>query len=314
MAESPRRLVSLPDETWVADVGEIPGIETVVADLASLPDRHEEIEVCVPPYMQAFDRSLFARMPSLRLVQVLTAGYDGLPERLGDGVALANAAGVHDSSTAELAVTLALASLRAIPEFVRNAASGTWTEPRIHDALADSRVLILGYGSIGRAIARRLVPFEVTLTAVASRPRAGDDLVDTVHGIADLPDLLPTTDVLVVIVPLSEATTGLVDDALLSALPDGAVVVNVARGKVVDTDAILAHAGRLRFGLDVTDPEPLPADHPLWSAPGVLISPHTGGATTAFRPRAVRLLREQLDAYVRRGTVAHIVHGPDPLV
>lgn len=313
MADGPLHLVSLPDESWVADVGQIPGIELVVADLSSLPDRHDEIEVCVPPYMQRFDRSVLTRMPRLRLVQVLTAGYDGLPEALGEGISLANAAGVHDTSTAELALTLTLASLRSVPEFVRNAATGTWAEPRVHDALADSRVVILGYGSIGRAIAARLAPFEVELTAVASRPRAGDDLVDEVLGIDDLPSVLPDTDVLIVIVPLSQATTGLVDDALLSALPDGALVVNMARGKVADTDAILTHAGRLRFALDVTDPEPLPTDHPLWSAPGVLISPHTGGATTAFRPRAVRLLREQLDAYVHRGSVSHIVHGPDPL-
>lgn len=313
MTDSRTRLVSLPDESWVADVGVLPGIETVAADLSTLPDRHEEIEVCVPPYMQAFDRSLLARMPSLRLVQTLTAGYDGLPEAMADSVSLANAAGVHDTSTAELALTLTLASLRSVPEFVRNAATGTWAAPRIYDALADRRVVILGYGSIGRAIASRLVPFEVNLSAVASRPRPGDDLVDEVHGIDDLPALLPSTDVLIVIVPLSRATTGLIDDAVLSALPDGALVVNVARGKVADAEAVLAHAGRLRFALDVTDPEPLPAEHPLWSAPGVLISPHTGGATTAFRPRAVRFLRAQLDAYVRRGTVSHIVHGPDPV-
>ena len=306
-------LVSLPDESWVADVGEIPGVATVVANLSTLPARHEDIQVCVPPYMQAFDRSLFSELPSLRLVQVLTAGYDGLPESLGEGVALANAAGVHDTSTAELAVALTLASLRAIPEFVRDAATGTWTPPRVHDSLADRRVVILGYGSIGRAIARRLAPFEVELTAVASRPRTGDDLVPEVRGIDELPSLLASTDVLIVVVPLSEATTGLVDDAVLSALSDGALVVNVARGKVLDTDAVLAHAGRLRFALDVTDPEPLPPEHPLWSAPGVLISPHTGGASTAFRPRAVRFLRDQLDAYVRRGTVSHIVHGPNPL-
>lgn len=308
-AFSPVR-VSLPDESWVADVGPIEGVELVVADLGTVPEHADRIEVCVPPYMHGYDRSVLREMPSLRLVQLLTAGYDGLPEALPDGVALANAVGVHDTSTAELAVALTLASLRHIPQFVRDGLDGRWAAPRVYDALADRRVVVLGYGAIGRAVARRLAPFEVRLEAVASRPRAGDDLVERVHGIDDLPGLLAGTDVLVVVVPLTDTTRRLIDHAVLAALPDGALVVNVARGGVADTDAILAHARRLRFALDVTDPEPLPPEHPLWREPGVLISPHTGGPTTAFRPRAVRFLRERLTAYVRTGTVPHIVAGP----
>lgn len=300
-------VVSLPGPDWVEDVGPLEGVEAAVADLRAPPERAADIEVCVPPYMTGYDRTLFAGMPRLRLVQVLTAGYDGLPEVIPEGVLLAHAVGVHDTSTAELAVALILASLRGIPRFVRDGDTGTWGRARVHDALADRRVLILGYGAIGRAVAARLRPFEVHIAAVASRSRAGDEIVSHVHGIADLPMLLPRTDVLVVVVPLAESTHHLVGEAVLAALPDGALVVNVARGKVADTDAILRHAGRLRFALDVTDPEPLPSDHPLWRAPGVLISPHTGGPTTAFRPRAVRFLREQLTAYVRTGTVPHLV-------
>lgn len=300
-------VVSLPGPDWVDDVGPVDGLELVVADLQQAPERLADIEVCVPPYLQGFDRSLFRRMPRLRLVQVLTAGYDGLPEVLPEGVVLANAVGVHDTSTAELALALTLASQRGIPQFVRDAATGTWGSPRVHDALADRRVVIVGYGAIGRAVAARLRPFEVRIDAVASRARAGDDIVPHVHGITDLGALLPHTDVLIVVVPLSEATHHLIDDDVLAALPDGALVVNVARGKVADTDAILRHTGRLRFALDVTDPEPLPPDHPLWREPAVLISPHTGGPTTAFRPRAVRFLREQLSAYASRRTVPHIV-------
>ena len=300
-------VVSLPGPDWAEDVGPIAGVEAVVADLQRMPERAADIEVCVPPYLRGYDRTLLAGMPRLRLVQVLTAGYDGLLDVMPDGVRLAHAVGVHDTSTAELAVSLTLASLRDIPRFVLDARTGTWGPPRVVDALADRRVLILGYGAIGRAVAARLQPFEVRIEGVASRARAGDELVPRVHGVEDLPDLLPHADVLVVVVPLSDATHRLVDDAVLGALPDGALVVNVARGAVADTDAILRHAGRLRFALDVTDPEPLPADHPLWRAPGVLISPHTGGPTTAFRPRAVRFLREQLTAYVRSGTVPHTV-------
>lgn len=311
MSEQSRTVLAcLPDASWVEDVGPIDGFEFVVSDLCSLPPRSDEIEVCVPPYTTAFDKTYLAQLPNLRHVQLLTAGYDGIPEVLPETITLANAVGVHDTSTAELAVTLALAPLRSIPEFVRNAETGTWAAPRFYDALADRRALILGYGSIGRAIARRLLPFEVAVTAVASRPREGDELVGTVHGISDLPGLLPTTDVLIVVVPLNDATSHLVDDEVLSALPDGAVVVNVARGGVIDTEAILRHVGRLRFALDVTDPEPLPPDHLLWQAPGVLISPHTGGPTTAFRPRAARYLSNQLRAYLSAEPVPNIVHGP----
>ena len=300
-------VVSLPSADWVADVGPSDGLELVVADLREAPERADEIEVCVPPYTQEYDRALFRRMPRLRLVQVLTAGYDGVPEVLPEGVALANAVGVHDTSTAELALALTLASLRGIPRFVRDAATGTWGSPRVHDALADRRVVIVGYGAIGRAIAARLRPFEVHLEAVARRPREGDGLVAQVHAIDRLGELLAHTDVLIVVVPLSESTHHLIDDAVLRALPDGALVVNVARGKVADTEAILRHAGRLRFALDVTDPEPLPSEHPLWRQASVLISPHTGGPTTAFRPRAVRYLRGQLTAYARTRTVSHRV-------
>jgi phosphoglycerate dehydrogenase-like enzyme len=300
-------VVSLPALDWVEDLGPLDGVEAVVADLREMPERAGDIEVCVPPYMQRYDRTLFARMPRLRLVQVLTAGYDGLPDVLPEGVALANAVGVHDTSTAELAVALTLASLRDIPRFVRDAETGTWGRPRVVDALADRRVVVLGYGAIGRAVAARLHPFEVTIDAVASRARPGDAIVPEVHGVADLPALLPRADVLIVVVPLSPSTHHLVDDEVLAALPDGALVVNVARGKVADTEAILRHAGRLRFALDVTDPEPLPPEHPLWHEPSVLISPHTGGPTTAFRPRAVRFLRDQLTAYASTRTVPHIV-------
>ena len=307
---SPPVCVSLPDPSWVEDLGPLPGVDLVVADLGGVPQDADRIEVCIPPYMQAYDGSVLGRMPSLRLVQLLTAGYDGLLDALPDGVSLANAVGVHDTSTAELAVALTLAALRGIPQFVRDGLNGHWAAPRVYDALADRHVLVLGYGGIGQAVARRLAPFEVRLSAVARRAREGDALVARVQGVDALPELLPGTDVLIVAVPLSPATHRLVDDAVLRALPDGALVVNVARGGVVDTDAILAHADRLRFALDVTDPEPLPPSHPLWRAPSVLVSPHTGGPTTAFRPRAVRFLRDRLTAYARTGTVPGIVAGP----
>ena len=300
-------VVSFPDPSWRDGVGPLDGIRPVIWDPREpVPDI--PVEVVVAPYMRpASELAAVAGMPSARLVQLLTAGYDGALEAVPENVAVANAAGVHDASTAELAVGLALAALRGIPETVRAADRGEWLRMDGRLALADRRVLIVGYGSVGRAIATRLRPFEVAITAVAGRARGGDDLVDRVYGTAELASLLPGHDVVIVAVPLTETTRGLVGEDFLAAVPDGALVVNVARGQVADTAAILRHAGRLAFALDVTDPEPLPADHPLWSAPKVLITPHVGGATSAFRPRAVALLRDQLARIAAGEVPRHLV-------
>jgi len=306
-------LVTLPGQEWVDAVGPVTGLELVVWDLDGPQRRAEEVRVVVPPYIGSGPRLPVLRsLPHLDLVQLLTAGYDGVEQHLPPGARLANAAGVHDASTAELAVALTLASLRRIPEFVVAQGEQQWLpNGSPYPALADKRVMVLGYGSIGRAIAARLTPFEVTLTAVASRARTGDELVRSVHGVDELPDLLPDQDVVIVVVPLGEHTAGLVDDAFLTAMADGALLVNVARGGVVDTEALVRHAaqGRVRAALDVTDPEPLPAGHPLWSTPGVLVSPHVGGASTAFFPRATRLLQEQLGAYAAGRPLRNLVRS-----
>lgn len=300
-------IVSFPDTDWRDDVGPVDGITPVVWHPRE-PAPQTPIDVVVAPYVGAA-RSIAAvrEVPSVRFVQLLTAGYDGILEQLPVSVRVANAAGVHDDSTAEMGMALALASQRGIPGFVRAHPEGHWKFPGLLPSLADRRVLIVGYGSVGRALGRRLAPFEVDLTVVAGRARDGDDLVDRVHAIEDLPELLPTAEVVFVVVPLSEGTRGLIGEEFLAALPDDALVVNLARGPVADTDAVLRHTGRLRFALDVTDPEPLPPDHPLWRAPNVLISPHVGGASSAFRPRALRMLRAQLTRLSRGEEPEHIV-------
>lgn len=287
-------------------VGPVDGVEVVVWN-GDGPPPEGEVPFWVPHYAtraDVIDRGHL--LHGLRVVQLQSAGYDGVAGRLPDGTTLCNATGVHDDATAEHAVGLVLASLRGIPEAVRS--HGHWTSDKMRRSLADSRVLILGYGSIGRALAERLVPMKTTITAVATRER-DDDLVGRVRAIDDLPDLLPEQDVVVVLVPLSDTTRGLLDDAALSLLPDGALVVNVARGPVVDTDAVLAHAGRLRFALDVTDPEPLPDGHPLWDAPDVLITPHIAGGTTAMLPRVSALVRDQLRRMVAGEPLVNVVSG-----
>jgi len=303
-------LVTMPDASWVADTDEIPGLEMVTWDIHEPHPRADEVAVVVPPYLDPHQRlDLLGTLPRLELVQLLTAGYDNVTPHLPRGVTLCSGGGIHDASTAELALTLMLASIRGIPDFVRAQDRRHWIPTRIWPALADRRVLVVGYGKVGRAIAARLLAFETTVTAVASRARDGDELVETVHGIDELPALLPEQDVVVVITPLTDATAGLVDAGFLAAMKDGALVVNVARGKVADTDALLAEAasGRLGVAVDVTDPEPLPPDHPLWSTPNVLVSPHVGGASTAFRPRALALVRRQLAAYAEGRPLESVV-------
>jgi phosphoglycerate dehydrogenase-like enzyme len=285
--------VSLPGRDWVDSVTMGDGlpseVDLVLWDI-DLDPPEQAIHVVVPPYVG--DRSgLFrlAQLPELRLVQTLTAGYEDVLTYLPDGVALANAAGVHDASTAELAVGLAVAALRGLPEHVRSQAAGRWA-PTFGTSLADRRVLLVGYGGVGTAVERRLQGFDVVVTRVASRARAG------VHGVDELPDLLPGHDVVILTVPLTDRTRRLVDAAFLARMPDGALLVNVARGAVVDTEALVTEvgSGRLLAAVDVVDPEPLPPGHPLWSEPGFLLTPHVGGASSAFRPRAVALLREMV--------------------
>jgi phosphoglycerate dehydrogenase-like enzyme len=206
-----------------------------------------------------------------------------------------------------LAVALALASGRHLDHYARNQPSGIWESLRLGISLADQRVLIIGYGHIGAAIERRLSGFEVaSVTRVARRPRTEPV---PVYAIDDLPELLPDADVAFLVAPHTPQTEGMIGGRELASLPDGAVLVNVARGKLVDTDALLAETstGRIRAALDVTDPEPLPPEHPLWRTPGVLISPHVGGPSSAFFPRADRLIAAQLGRFAAGKELENII-------
>jgi phosphoglycerate dehydrogenase-like enzyme len=276
-------------------IGGVPdGMEAELFDArGDLPGTADDVEFYVPDYR--FDPRVVEVIPSLanlRVVQTLTAGVDHLRPYVPPGVVLCNARGVHDASTAELAVALTLASLRGIPEFVRDGEQGRWVS-EIHQALADKTVLILGYGSIGAAVERRLTGFECEILRVARSARDG------VSALEALPGLLPQADVVILTLPITAETVAMVDASFLALMHDDALLVNVARGLVVDTPALVAEVatGRLRAALDVTEPEPLPPDHPLWGNPRVLISPHVGGASSAFWPRAHRLVREQLRRY-----------------
>ncbi|GAB3794381.1 2-hydroxyacid dehydrogenase [Humibacter antri] len=291
-------VVSVPGSTLLNTYEALPGplpqdVEFVQWDMKSPPPR-DRFDIVVPPYMGGIAVLAALEGVHAELVQSQSIGYDGVESVLPAGLVFANAASVHEASTAELALALMLAVQRGIPGFVRAAERGEWAPERLA-SLADRRVLIVGYGGVGKAVEARLAGFEVEVTRVASRAR--DEGEVHIHGIDELATLLPNADIVVIGTPLTDATSHLVDDAFLSALPDGALVVNVARGAVADTDAVLKHAtaGRLRFALDVTDPEPLPHGHPLFALPNVLISPHVGGASTAMMPRMARLLRRQIE-------------------
>ncbi|GAA1955691.1 2-hydroxyacid dehydrogenase [Agromyces allii] len=301
-----RLLVSLPGATLRDAIGPLPeGVDVVLWDLKE-PAPAAHLDLVVPPYMGASGRLGALAGVTTRLVQSQSIGYDDVADVLPPGHVYANAASVHETSTAELTLALVLAAQRGIPDFVRAAGEGRWAPAR-HASLADRRVLLIGHGGVGQAIEQRLLPFEVEITRVASRAR--DDERGRIHGIDELPDLLPLAEIVIVGVPLTEATTDLVDARFLSALPDGALVVNIARGKVADTAAILAEAtsGRLRFALDVTDPEPLPDGHPLFALPNVLVSPHVGGASTAMMPRMARLVRDQIERMLRGDEPRNVV-------
>ncbi|CAN5309219.1 2-hydroxyacid dehydrogenase [soil metagenome] len=277
----------------------------VPGELDSIPASVEEVEFYVPPYgFTTADSAVIARMSSLRVVQTMTAGVEHVRPHVPEGVLLCNGRGIHDASTAELAMTLMLSSLRGVPGYVRAQDEGVWmhgTRP----ALADSTVLIVGHGAVGAALELRLGGFETEIVKVARSARAG------VHAGTDLPALLPHADVVVLVMPLTDETRGMVDSELLSLMKDGALLVNVARGQVVDTDALVAElrSGRISAAIDVTDPEPLPPGHPLWSSPNLLVSPHVAGATTAMLPRALRLVREQLDRFAAGDPLANVMAG-----
>jgi phosphoglycerate dehydrogenase-like enzyme len=297
--------VCLPDDRWRQLLVELPvGVTAVTWDgTGAAPDGLRDVEFLVPPYGSgAFDATQLAGMPKLQVIQLLSAGAEPWLSVRPPGVTLCNARGVHGASTAELAVAGMSSVLRELPAMYAAQREGRWA-PRDTDALVEKRVLVLGAGDIGSRIATAVVAFGAQATTVARTARDG------VHSMTELPALLPEHDVVAVAVPHTDETHHLVDAAFLAALPDGALVVNVARGAIVDTAALLAEltAGRLHAFLDVTDPEPLPPDHPLWDAPNLLLTPHVGGGTREWQRRGHQLVRDQLVRHVRGDALQNVV-------
>lgn len=296
--------VLVPLEAGIAALADVPGVRAIrYRPQAPLPPEADAAEVLVAPF-DATDEFVDAlgRLPKLRLVQLLTAGAETWIGRLPDSVALSDGRGAHGGATAEWVVAALLAVYRHFPRFTAAQAEGRW-DYHTTEELAGKRVLIVGAGDVAEQTVARLAPFEATTTLVGRRARDG------VHPVEEVAGLLPHHDACVVVLPLTDATRGLVDAAFLAAMPDGSVLVNAARGPVVDTDALLAelNAGRLRAALDVTDPEPLPPGHPLWSAPGLLLTPHVGGSVPLAVDRAFRVAAEQIRQFAAGNTPSNLV-------
>lgn len=301
-------LVWVPTAELAAGLAGLPGItaRTVVPGAGPMPPGAADVEFFVTPFFpDVVAMASMARMPRLRVVQTLTAGFDHVRPHVPPGAVLCNARGAHDASTAEWVLAAILASLREFPRFVAEQAAARWSYQHT-GCLAGQTVLIVGYGSIGGAVERRLAGFDVARVLKVARSAR-----DGVAAAASLPALLPEADVVVLLAPATAETAGMVDAAFLAAMKDGALLVNAARGVLVNTSDLVAElrSGRLRAALDVATPEPLPSDSPLWSLPNVLITPHVGASTPASAAAVTALIRAQAERTRDGLALANVITG-----
>ncbi|MFK0249108.1 2-hydroxyacid dehydrogenase [Amycolatopsis azurea] len=295
--------VLVPDEEGVAALSEIEGVRPVVYRRGEpVPAEAAEAEVLVTGDQPS--EELWRELPNVKLVQLLVAGAEDWIGKVPDGVLLSTCRGAHGGSSAEWVVAVLLTIYRGLGGFADHHRRKHW-ERRITDTLQGKRALVIGAGDLGRHLRRRLETFDVRCTMVGTTAR------EDVHGVDELPGLLPEHDITVLMVPLTQHTRGLVDAEFLAAMPDGAILVNVSRGPVVVTDALVAElaSGRLRAALDVTDPEPLPGGHPLWDVPGLLLTPHVAGAVSGRRQRAYAVAVRELSHYLGGELPKNLVHG-----
>lgn len=295
--------VLVPDEAGEAALADVAGLDVVrYSSVDALP---EGAEVLVPGFLAESDpAAVLSRLPRLKLIQLLTAGVETWVGRVPAHVTLSTARGAHGGSTAEWALATLLAVYRELIPFERDRVTRTWVR-RPTETLLDKRVLVIGAGDLGTQLKRRLDACDARTTLVGFRARDG------VHGIDEAPDLLREHDAVVLMVPLTPATEGMVDAAFLSRMRDGAVLVNAARGRVVHTPALVAElvSGRLRAALDVTDPEPPPPDHPLWTAPNLLLTPHVAASVEGYQARAYRVAAQEIARFVAGEPLHNVVHG-----
>ncbi|WP_236704068.1 NAD(P)-dependent oxidoreductase [Lentzea aerocolonigenes] len=286
----------------------VPGLELVEYDPndLALDDLQRSVQLLMPPYRGSHrPLGLVEVLPNLRMVQLLSAGVDEWRPRVPKHVMVASARGAHAGPVSEWVLSAILTQLRQWPALVRFQDQHTWAHRKFDaDTLAGKRVLIVGAGSIGMAVARKLDAFGAEPTLVASSARNG------VHGPDELPQLIPGHAVVVVTTPLTETTAGLVDARFLAAMDDGALLVNAGRGQVVDTDALVLElrSGRLRAALDVTDPEPLPPEHPMWDCAGAIVSPHAARTVPGTNRLCYRVAADQIATFLSGGTPSNVAY------
>jgi phosphoglycerate dehydrogenase-like enzyme len=296
----------VPDEQGVAALSGVDGVRPMRYQVGEpWSDAARTAEVLVPRFLSTSDPTeMLAGLPNLKLVQLLSAGAEMFIGKVPEHVLLSTCRGAHGGSTAEWVVGGLLSLYRDFPRFIAARDRGEWDYHET-DTLQDKRVLIVGAGDLGDQLVRRLVPFDARATLVGRHARDG------VHAVAELPDLLGDYDAVVLMVPLTSETKGMVDAGFLAAMADGAILVNAARGPVVDTDALVdeLRTGRLRAVLDVTEPEPLPPGHPLWTLDGVFLTPHVGGSCSGGARRAWRVAADEIRRYAAGERLRNLVHG-----
>jgi phosphoglycerate dehydrogenase-like enzyme len=298
--------------------------ETEIVRIPEQPDQRIEVEFWIPLLSPPVVQQQWAHLEGVRVVQAPWAGVDGLRHIFPPQVTLCNARGVHDIPTAEWAVAAILAMQKSLPFYLEQQNKGTWatgqqaqqsgarppgkikSPPAPMLEIAGATVLIVGYGAIGKAIETRLSGFGASFRRVAQVARDG------VHAVSDLDELVGEADIVVLSVPLTEHTRGLMDGRRLAKMKPGALLVNAARGAVVDSNALLQalHDQRIRAAIDVTDPEPLPPGHALWRAPNLLLTPHVAGDSPAFLQRVFQLAGEQLGRFSRGEALINRVRDP----
>ncbi len=296
--------VLVPDDEGMTVLAEVPRVLPVRYQWGEpVPAEAAKAEVLIPGKHPPGEE-LWRTLPNLKLIQLLSAGAEDWVGKVPDGILLSTCRGAHGGSTAEWVVAALLSMYRRLDVFAAAQREGRW-ERQTADTLQGKRVLVIGAGDLGRHLRRRLEPFDARCTMVGMTAREG------VHGVQELPALLGLHDVVVLMVPLTSRTRGMVDAAFLAEMRDGAVLANVSRGAVVDTDALVAEltTGRLRAALDVTDPEPPPPGHPLWTAPGLLLTPHIGGSVRGVRGRSYAVAAAEIARYAGGELPDNLVHG-----
>ncbi len=282
-----------------------PGVELhLVPRKGPLPAEFYEAEFLIPPYGSRRVLEALPKLEKLRVIQANSSGVEWLLPHVPAGITVCNAKGTRDVVVSEWVTTAILAMTKDLAHWQRQQEAGAW-KPALLNELAGSQVLIVGYGSIGRAVEDRLAPFGVSVERIARRTRPG------VFGVDRLAERLPLADVVVLLLPSTPATNGIFDRATLERMKPGALLVNAGRGTVVDTEALVdaVSEGRIRAALDVTDPEPLPADHPLWRLPGAFLTPHLAGDSEASERRVYELIGAQVRRYVRGEPLANVVRS-----